>query len=422
VDQDHAPKTLPLIGIPSDLVHVREVPLAPRELEVTSAEPVRDWLLREGPGFGSITELAAALCGRLVADGLPLARVTMHIGTLHPLYLGTGVRWYRTHDTIDEMLVTHQVRQSTFYTLSPMRAVFEQGETVRIRIPAVATEGEYPILADLRGEGMTDYLALPLPSTIGRRNGATFATDRPGGFSEADLARIDGMLPALALVFEMLAMRRIGTNLMNVYLGRQAGARVLDGQILRGHGETMRAVILQADLRSFTRLSDTLPGADVIAALNAYFERMVTPVHARGGEVLKFIGDGLLAIFPVRDDGTAAAACAAALDATQEGLRAMDRLNADRAALGAPELEAVVALHFGDVIFGNIGAEDRLDFTVIGPAVNVASRLEKLTRPLDRRVLASGDFAAAAADRPLVSLGFHPIRGLREPLEVFGLQ
>jgi adenylate cyclase len=257
-------------------------------------------------------------------------------------------------------------------------------------------------------------VAAPL-NRIGERFPAVaWATDRAGGFSDEHLALLEEIRPALASVIESVVARRTARNLFSIYHGRQVGERVFDGQIERGHLEPLRAAIMATDLRGFTGMSDQLPPDEVIGALDDYFEYVTEAVHAARGHVLKFIGDGVLAIFGAEDgrDTEAADAALAAARAIAARLGARDP--------GTVELRAGIGLHLGTVMYGNVGAPDRLDFTAIGPAVNLAFRLEGLTKTLRRPVLTSRDLAAATGQK-LLPLGAHPIRGLSEPEAVFGL-
>ena len=246
----------------------------------------------------------------------------------------------------------------------------------------------------------------------------TWATDRPDGFSEIEITGIHRLRDVLSLVLEVQESRRITATLLNTFLGRATGERVLAGQIKRGDHENIRAVLLLADLRGFTRLSDTMAREALIGLFDSYFECVVGSVHGQGGEVLKFIGDGLLAIFPIAGDARVAAR--AALTAARDAETAIDGLNRSRTAAGEVPLRFGLALHVGDVFYGNIGAPDRLDFTVIGPAVNLVARIEALNKPLDRTMLASAEFAAIAAE-PLVPLGSQVLRGVREPQDVYAV-
>jgi adenylate cyclase len=221
-------------------------------------------------------------------------------------------------------------------------------------------------------------------------------------------------------VLELMVLKRLAVNVLDTYVGRDAGARILNGDIRRGTGETLRAVLWYCDLRGFTPLADRLPLEDLIGLLNGYFEIMGGAVQARGGEILKFIGDAMLAIFPLPDGTDADARCRDALNAAEDAMRQMELRNRERRAWGQPILQAGIALHIGDVMYGNIGAPDRLDFTVIGPAVNLVTRIEGLCRELGRSVLTSAAVAGTCGDR-LVPVGHHPVKGLREPVPVFAL-
>jgi adenylate cyclase len=380
---------------------------------------VGSWLLAEGPLVESEVELFDELCWRLVGDGLPLWRATLHMGTLHPQIGGVGARWLRTRNVVEEYRILRGSEATDEYLRSPIRATTERGTPFRCRLFAEDT-AEYPLLSKLRSAGATDYFALALNRTFRRFPVVTWATDRAGGFTDRDTAALEEINPALAAIVETRAVRRVTENLLDTYLGPQAGRRVLAGQIQRAQGEQLRAVIMMADMRGFTALSDRLPGAEVIELLDDYFDAIVTPVEARKGEALKFMGDGVLAIFPAADDDDFSDASVQALEAALEGLERLGIVNKARREAEQPEVRIGIGLHLGEVIFGNVGAADRLDFTVIGPAVNLASRIEGLTKRLLRPILVSSAFARICP-RPLVSLGFHPVRGLFEPEEVFGL-
>jgi len=415
------------VGDASDRVTVSRVVERPPELRPSlgSARPGGEvaWLLDEGRRQVSLADLLDGWCWRLVAAGLPLARVNVSTGTLHPQLIGFGARWTAVNGRAEELSLAHGLEQSTAYRNSPYARVFDYGETIRRRLEGDADALEFPVLRDLKAAGMTDYLAMPLLLGAVTRNAATFASGRPGGFSDDDIARITALGPALSTVLELLAQRRVTSTLLDVYLGRKAGQRVLAGEIVRGSGEAIRAVIWSSDLRNFTGLSDLLPGTRVIDLLNRVFDTQVAAIHARGGEVLKFIGDGLVAIFPIDDIEFAADQCGRAMDAARAALAANAELNAALATEpDAPRVPLAVALHLGEVFFGNIGGQDRLDFTVIGPAVNAVSRLEKVAKVLSRDLVVTGDFAAASGRRDLDSLGVHPLRGFNEPIEVFGLK
>ena len=376
------------------------------------------WILAEGPHIDSHVEFFDELSWRLLGDGVPLWRATLYAGTLHPLIRGIGARWLRDLNVIEDFRILHGSAETDEYLRSPIRATIERGKPFRRRLDGEIAE--YPLLSKLRKTGATDYFALALNATFKGYPVATWATDRPGGFSDADIAALEEINPALAAIVETRVVRRTSANLLDTYLGPQAGRRILAGQIRRAEGERLRAVIMITDLRGFTPLSDQLPGDEVIELLDEYFDALATPIEKHKGEILKFIGDGMLAIFPAADDDDFSLSSVRALDAATEGLERLQVVNETRRAIGRNELRTGIGLHLGEVIYGNVGAADRLDFTVIGPAVNLASRLEGLTKRLSRPMLFSSAFARVCP-RPLVSLGFHPVRGLLEPEEVFGL-
>ena len=302
------------------------------------------------------------------------------------------------------------------YRRSPVPVVFERALAIRRRLADPACPDDYEILAEMRAEGVTDYLIQPLPFTNGEVHAVSWTTRRPRGFGDDDMAALEAIRPPLARLAEVYALRRIAATLLNTYVGRDAGERILQGRIRRGDIERIDAVILLSDLRDFTAQSNRLPGEAVIGLLNSYFDCLVPPIEAHGGEVLKFVGDGLLGIFPVAADPREA--CRGALAAAAEARAALSEANAERAAHGEPEQRFGLALHLGEVLYGNIGSAGRLDFTTIGPAVNLTARLETLARDLGRDLVASTAFARHSPE-PLHSLGTFRLRGFQMPEEVF---
>ena len=258
------------------------------------------WILTEGPQIESHVELIDELCWRLVGDGVPLWRATLYAGTLHPLIRGVGARWLRDLNVIEDFRILHGSGETEEYLRSPIRATIERGTMFRRRLDAEISE--YPLIEKLRKAGATDYFALALNRDFQRFPVVTWATDRPGGFSSADIKALEEINPALAAIIETRVVRRTSANLLDTYLGPQAGRRILAGQIRRAEGERLRAVIMVTDLRGFTALSDRLPGDEVITLLDDYFDALATPIQERKGEILKFIGDGMLAIYPAADN------------------------------------------------------------------------------------------------------------------------
>jgi adenylate cyclase len=274
----------------------------------------------------------------------------------------------------------------------------------------------------MRAEGVTDYIALPLAFIDGQIHASSWTTKEPGGFTDDQLDGLRSIVPPLARLIEVIGLRRIATVLLDTYVGNSAGARILAGQIRRGHTETMRVAIWLSDLRGFTPLSDRLPPETMVKLLNAYFDCQVGPILRNGGEVLKFMGDGLLAIFPIAEDG------ADSVEVCSRILEAVNESRANVAAMSYVEGNHViesfrfgVALHVGHVLYGNIGGGNRLDFTCIGPAINLAARMEKIAGRLNRTVVASAQFVGAFADG-WTDLGEFPIAGLANAERVYGLR
>lgn len=382
---------------------------------------VLDWLVDDARSLRFADDLLAELGRRLIAEGLPLARATLHVRSLHPQFLGATMLWRPELERTELIFVSRDMVATAGYANSPIRALYEGAEGIRQRLdlPLSADAQEYGIYAELRDQGITDYVALPMLFTDGKRHACTWSTRRPGGFATADLVLINELLPVLAMALEIRVNRRMTRTLLETYVGRFAGARILDGEITRGSGTTLRAAIWTCDMRGFTEISERWPRDEVIGHLNEYFDTMALPVEKHGGEILKFIGDAMLAVFPLDQPD----ACGRALQAAIEARAAMNALNTRRLEAGLSLTGYGIALHVGDVMYGNIGAASRLDFTVIGPAVNVATRLEALTKELRRHVLVSGGLAAACGcdSDKLVRLGSFRLRGVGGEVEAWGL-
>jgi adenylate cyclase len=387
---------------------------------IDCADPIVDWLLTDAPASPSTGAMIGEFAGRLAATGLPVARIQVGTRTLHPQLFAIGFVWRRGHGAAEESQRGHDVTSSPLYLDSPIKAIHDGAPEIRRRLEGADAVLDYPILHDLKQEGMTDYLMLPLPSSGKRSNTFSIATDRPGGFSDRDLTIIRRLMPVLSLVLDIKETRRMAGMLLEVYLGRNAGRRVLEGRVKRGDVDSIAAALWYCDLRSFTAITEGMPPAEVVLLLNDYFDCMSEPVHRHGGEVLKFLGDGFLAIFPIKDDLDRDRACGTALKAAQESLAAFKELNDRRRAASKPPLEVGIALHIGSVMYGNVGAADRLDFTVTGPAVNLVSRIENLCRDLGYALLTSAPFASPCGST-LRSIGLHRLRGVAAPQEIFTL-
>jgi len=379
------------------------------------SHPVMRWLMTDARKRTDPCDFIEAFAGELRAAGVDVSRISTGVPILHPQIFSFSGLWLLGKGTT-ERLYRAGPDDVAVMAKSPIRIAYEGGGPVHCDLTAPPQEGEFAILADLRRDGLTDYIVYSVPFADGSHKALSFATKRDGGFNRDELALFEAMIPAVAFNLEVQALRRTARTLLDTYVGRQSGGRVLEGQIRRGAGETIRAVIWLCDLRGFTNLSEMLPRDALIDLLNSYFGPMCDAVAAQGGEILKFIGDAMLAIFPIEVD--AARTCAAALRAAELAQSALAKENQRRQGSGLPQIDYGLALHIGDVMYGNIGSDTRLDFTVIGPAVNLTARIESLCRQLGRPLLLSSDFAKACGISA-VSLGSFPLKGIGADQEIF---
>jgi adenylate cyclase len=362
--------------------------------------------------------MMAETCERLVQAGLPLWRVGIFVRTLHPDIIGRNFIWRPGADVAVGVADFH-LPDSPEFRNSPLAIVFGEGREVRCRLDDPQS-GRFPFFDDMRAEGVTDYIALPLKFIDGSIHASSWTTKQPGGFSDDQLATLKTVVPPMARIVEIVGLRRTASILLDTYVGNRAGERILGGQIRRGHTETMHAAIWLSDLRGFTALSDRLPPETVVDILNRYFDCQVSAIRAHGGEVLKFMGDGLLAVFPIAEqDGNVHQVCARVLEAARESRASVEAM---RYPIGEilEHFRFGVALHVGKILYGNIGGGNRLDFTCIGPAVNLAARLEKIAGRLNRTIVASAGFAGICAGG-WSELGEFPIAGFAKPERVYGL-
>jgi len=376
------------------------------------------WLVGPARSIASGPQVFDEFAWRLLAAEIPLLRVTLHSRVLHPQYLGMTVQWWRTTAQTSLIMIGHEIADTMRYEDNPVLRVSVGGETLRRRLEIPVDQLEFPILHDLKAEGGTEYFALPVPAAHGGNYMLSYVTDRPGGFADAEIDDLTRLSHCVAVVADMHNQRALARNVLNAYLGANTGPKVLAGQIRRGTGEALTAVLWSSDLRGSTERSDRLPGDRMIRILNAVFDAQATAIAAHGGEILKFIGDGLLAIFPLDGAQTESEAARDALAAASEAVVAIQGLADDPAMTGEPPLKIVVALHVGTAFYGNIGAAERLDFTVIGPAVNLVSRVEAIGKSLNLPIIVTDDFARAYA-APLASLGLYSLAGLATAHELF---
>jgi adenylate cyclase len=388
--------------------------MTPRPL---SLHPVVQWLVHGARNAPLSHEVLTELCQRLVAAGLPLWRVMVFVRTLHPEIVGRRFVWHPETGT-EVTDGSFELLERRSFLESPMTHVAKTGESFRRRLADPDCVMDYGILHELRAEGVTDYFVAPLHFSGGDVHFSSWSTRQPGGFTDAEIEAIEAIIPPLARIGEIRAWYRVAGNLLTTYIGKNAGERVLAGHIRRGDTETIHAAIWLSDMRGFTTLADTLPPQDLVDLLNRYFDCQVPAIEEHRGEVLKYMGDGLLAIFPIGAEGDFPTICAAALAA---GKVARDNIAALNAVENGPALRFGLALHVGDVLFGNIGSGNRLDFTAIGPAVNLVARLEKLAGRLGRTILASEDFVDHCGDDDLQPIGPFAVAGFAAEQVVYGL-
>ena len=375
------------------------------------------WLANETRDERFIDNIFAELCIRLQRAGFPVKRASLHFLIHHPQWLGARMMWADGMHEAEIARVDYDVWGRSEYIDSPANEIHDGATEVRENLERDPSLGrKHAVYDEMRAKGLTDYVAWPLYHTLGKRHFVTFATDRPGGFDDAHIAGLSNLLPVLALVSEIRIKNRLARTLLETYVWSHASELILAGATRRGSGTTVRAAIMVCDLRDFTRISDNWPRDEVIDLLNGYFDAMSEPIAQNDGEILKFIGDGLLAIFPLSQPS----ACANLLRAVAEARQAMTALNEKIGQAGYAPLNYGIGIHVGDVMYGNIGSRTRLDFTVIGPAVNMASRLETLTKQLGKTVLLSRAFADfVKSDFDFERVGEYPVRGFNDPIELF---
>jgi adenylate cyclase len=391
---------------------------------------ISSWVTKAGLSGTAEPDLLRGFCERLAQAGLPLYRAIVLVDTLHPVHEGRAFRWHRATPEAVETIeygrtTTGPGEVAEGWRRSPFFHMLETNQSSLRRRITAETAFEFTLFADLHQGGQTDYLALidrfDAEATIGEMDCiyTSFTSDAPGGFEDPQIEALKYLTPALGLAIKSASLARIAETLVETYLGRDAGRRVLNGHIARGVAERIEAVLWFSDLRGYTEISDTAPPGDIIPFLNDYAECVIASIHDVGGDVLKLIGDGTLAIFTADD---LAQACRSALEAERLMRRRLLELNERRGAADAPTTYAYLALNVGEVFYGNIGSEERLDFTVVGPAVNETSRIATMCRSIERDVLVSSAFAEAALpqDRArLVSVGRYALRGVGRAQELF---
>lgn len=392
----------------------------------TLVNGINEWLVDQALSEPDIVEMLEGLCHRLHAIGIPVARSRLTWPTLHPLFQAETILWARGRQTEFEQF-RHQETESEAWRKSPMKYMFDNDVMVlRRKLEGSDKVLDFPVLQELAEQGMTDYLVVRTSLSVRNEHAATgrmgilvtWAADRPGGFTNDELEALQKIQRRFAVACKTVIQARIARNISETYLGREAGSRVLAGSIRRGDGQETKAVVWYNDLRDSTALADTMPGHDYIQLLNLYFDITAAQVIKAGGEVLDFIGDGVLAIFPYLDEAQQKAAIAAATEALCAVIAARDTLNGQRVGQGLMPLRFGIGLNTGTVMFGNIGVPERLTFSVIGPTVNEVSRIESLTKATGMDALVTYDIAALDPEK-WISIGVQRLAGVSEGMELF---
>jgi len=400
-------------------------------MDEAALNAVSAWVTDAGLIGRTESELMAGFCARVAEAGVPLARALVILDTLHPIYEGRALRWRADMPETAEIVEygrTNEGEAAENWRRSAFFHLLQSGEKMLRRRLVAGDPADFLTVEQARDEGMTDYLALvhrfAAEGVIGEMDCvySSWATDSGDGFGEADVLAVRRLAPYLNLAVKSAALARMAGTLAETYLGRDAGRRVMSGRIVRGVAEKIGAVLWQSDLRSYTRISESVAPEEIIPLLNDYADAVVSAIHGHGGDVLKLIGDGTLAIFAGEDREQA---CLSALAAAARLRKEVDKLTRTRSEAGLPTTQVYLALHIGDVFYGNVGSKDRLDFTVIGPAVNEVSRILAMSRSVEQDALLSPAFVAALGREvrgSVVSVGRYALRGVAQPQELFTLE
>ena len=390
---------------------------------------ITEWLVDQALMESDIVEMFEGVCSRLYGIGIPIARARLTWPTLHPLFQAETVLWKRDHETEFEQF-NHQENVSDAWLHSPMKYMIDQKiEVLRRNLDGPNKMVDFPILEEMVGQGMTDYLVISTrlsaqPNETGKPSGGivvTWSPDRAGGFSEADIAALQRIQRRFAVACKTIIQARIASNITQTYLGEKAGERVLRGEIKRGDGSNINAVVWYSDLRGSTALADTMPSEDFLQMLNVYFECTAGPAIEAGGEVLDFIGDAVLAIFPYETEDDLHKAANAATRAIRQSMEKTREANKLRVEEGLQPIDFGIGLNVGTVMFGNIGVPQRLSFSVIGPTVNEVARIETMTKATEASTLVTPQIAKFNPDI-WHSTGHHRLDGVAQKIELFALK
>ena len=383
-------------------------------------QPVVDWLFSEGRLIERDDDFMLELVHRLQACGAPVERMVISLLTLNPEFMAVTCAWLASTDTVNRYETESRIRETERYIGSPLQKLYDTKKRVRQRLTELP-EDAHQAYIELKEDGFIDYLALPVLFAGGLGAAMIVNTKNEAGYSEHDIEQFRRLRDYITPTCEVHALKHLSRSLLNTYVGKRTGEKVLDGMIRRGDADKIHAAIWFSDLRNFTRLTEDMPAQDLLDMLNEYFEFVSAAVTARGGEILRFIGDAMLIVFPIEGEMCGKTAANAAIDAALDASNTLATLNHRRRRHGQPQIEFGVGLNIGEVIYGNVGAPDRLDFTVMGPAVNRTARLESLTKTLDTNILFSEKFAGLI-DQPVKSMGEHEMKGIEGAQAVFAME
>lgn len=386
---------------------------------IWSLDPTIEWLFKQGRFIESQTEFVQTLSEKLEKAGAPIDRLTISLPTLNPLVKATSATWWKNTNKTIPFIAQHDIENTDRYMGSPLEQLFETKRSVRQSLVELPDDA-HRAFTELAEAGFTDYYAMPITFSNGLGSAFIVATKAIGGLSPCDVGNLKRLRDFFAPSLEVFSLRFLSQSLMDTYVGKRTSEKVLSGMIKRGDADTIHAALWFSDLRNFTHLTETLPAEEVFSMLNEYFEFVAAAVTARGGEILRFIGDAMLIVFPISSNVSKKSACNAALEAAKDARATLAVINHLRKRKSQPLIEFGVGLNVGEVVYGNVGAPDRLDFTVMGPAVNRTARLESLTKKLGQDVLVSKDFSDQI-DCNTMPLGLHKMKGIKEPQSVFAV-
>lgn len=394
---------------------------AQAEISAILMDKVADWLTQSALAGDDLETLVRGFCERLAAAGLPLKRVHLSFSMLHPLYDALGFTWLRGQGLeVEGFRKENGVHSDRFLTSPYYHLLSHKLDHLRRRLdPSVPSE--FPVFDDLKLMGVTDYMAFVHPFSGNTSQGmiGSWSTDSAAGFSDSMIAALLRIQNHLAIATKMAVLTKLADNMMTTYLGGDAGRRVLDGQIKRGEGDTIRAALVMGDMRGSSRLAETSGREVYIDTLNQFFDAAAAPFNRKGGQIMSFIGDGFIAVYPcARHRSQSEIACQAALAAAHKATARMMDLNLRRKQQGLSDMNYGIGLHVGNVMFGNVGLTDRLTFSVFGSAVNEVQRLQTLTKKYPHSVLASKDFASYCGANNWLALGMEELAGIRQKLTV----